>query len=334
MSTRQLAAWGAFLRPAFDDVIERAGIEVVPVAGDQSPLDVAPGCDALYVRLPQYASAEIIAGLPNLKALAVPGAGVEVIDIEAATAHGVPVLSGIGMGAEAVADWTLGSMLWLTRRIGSMHEAMRSGNWQRRFDVHERRDLHRLTVGIIGFGQIGGRVATILAKGFGSRVLVYDTYEPACRAAEGVGCEAVELDTLVGESDIVSIHAQAKHGEPPLIDAERIALMKPTAFLVNTSRGALLDYPAIIDALETERIAGAAFDVFDQEPPTPDLIQRLTGHPNVLVSPHQAGMTIDATDALAEGVASSIVEVLEGGRPRNCFNPQVWELVPNAGGSG
>jgi D-3-phosphoglycerate dehydrogenase / 2-oxoglutarate reductase len=319
-----LAAWGAFLRPAFDDVLADAGILVIPVDGKDSPVDVAPNCDALYVRLPQYASEEIIGALPNLKVLAVPGAGVEVIDIEGATKHGVPVLSGRGMGHEAVADWTLASILWLTRHVGEMHTAMSTGDWPKRFDIHPRRDVHKLAIGIIGYGAIGARVAAILSTGFGSEVLVYDTAEGARTAAENAGYRVVDLDTLLRESDIVSIHAQAKHGEPPMIAARELALMKPTGLLVNTARGALLDYPSILDALANEKLAGAALDVFDQEPPQQELIDKLTAFGNVLVSPHQAGMTIDATDSLAYGVATSVVEVLNGGRPSNCANPEVW----------
>jgi D-3-phosphoglycerate dehydrogenase / 2-oxoglutarate reductase len=319
-----LAAWGAFLRPAFDDVLADAGILIIPVDGKDSPVDVAPNCDALYVRLPQYASEEIIGALPNLKVLAVPGAGVEVIDIEGATKHGVPVLSGRGMGHEAVADWTLASILWLTRHVGEMHTAMSTGDWPKRFDIHPRRDVHKLAIGIIGYGAIGARFATILTTGFGSEVLVYDTAEGARTAAENAGYRVVDLDTLLRESDIVSIHAQAKHGEPPMIAARELALMKPTGLLVNTARGALLDYPSILDALANEKLAGAALDVFDQEPPQQELIDKLTAFGNVLVSPHQAGMTIDATDSLAYGVATSVVEVLNGGRPSNCANPEVW----------
>ena len=319
-----LAAWGAFLRPAFDDVLAEAGIEVTPVDGKDSPVDVARNCDALYVRLPQFASEEIIGALPNLKVLAVPGAGVEVIDIEGATKHGVPVLSGRGMGHEAVADWTLASILWLTRHVGEMHTAMSTGDWPKRFDIHPRRDVHKLSIGIIGYGAIGARVAAILATGFGSDVLIYDTADGARSAAENAGYRVVDLDTLLRESDIVSIHAQAKHGEPPLIGERELGLMKPTAFLINTARGALLDYPSITAALVDGKLAGAALDVFDQEPPQQELIDKLTSSPNVLVSPHQAGMTIDATDSLAYGVASSIVEVLNGGRPSNCANPEVW----------
>jgi D-3-phosphoglycerate dehydrogenase len=156
-------------------------------------------------------------------------------------------------------------------------------------------------------------------------VLVYDTFEGAREAARSAGYEVVELDALLADSDVVSIHAQAKHGEPPLIGAAQLAAMKPTALLVNTSRGALLDYPALIAALDGEQLGGAALDVFDQEPPQQEqLIDRLTVHPNVLVSPHQAGMTIDATDSLAYGVASSVVDVLQGKQPSNCANPEVW----------
>ena len=270
-----LAAWGAFLRPAFDDVLAEAGIEVIPVAGTDSPVDVTPNCDALYVRLPQYASEEIIGALPNLKVMAVPGAGLEVIDLDGATKHGVPVLSGRGMGHEAVADWTLASILWLTRHVGEMHTAMSTGEWQKRFDIQVRRDLHKLTIGVIGYGQIGARVAAILATGFGSEVLIYDTAEGARTAAKNAGYRVVDLDTLLRESDIVSIHAQAKHGEPPMIGAPELASMKATALLVNTARGALLDYPSILEALASEQLAGAALDVFDQEPPQPELIEKL-----------------------------------------------------------
>lgn len=327
MSEFTLAAWGAFLRPSFGEVLAEAGVKVIDVAGASNPADVAPDADALYVRLPQYADEEVIASLPMLKALAVPGAGLEVIDLDAATKHGIPVLSGRGMGHEAVADWTIGSILWLTRRMGATHEAMRTGAWERRFDIQERRDLHKLTVGLIGYGAIGARVAAILATGFGSRVLVQDTAEPAREAAQNAGYEVVDLDALITESDVITIHAQAKHGEPPLIDQERLAAMKPTALLVNTSRGALLDYPALIEALDGNRLAGAALDVFNQEPPQQEeLIDRLTAHPNVLVSPHQAGMTIDATDSLAHGVATSVVDVLNGLRPANCANPEVWTM--------
>lgn len=330
MTGMTLAAWGAFLRPKFGEVLRDAGIGVVDVPGEMSPADVVPDCDALYVRLPQYASADVIASLQELKVLAVPGAGIEVIDIEAATIHGIPVLSGRGMGHEAVADWTIGSILWLTRRMGAMHEAMSSEDWQRRFEIEERRDLHRLTVGLIGYGQIGARVAAILATGFGSRVLVHDSAQAACDAASAAGYEVADLDTLIRESDVLSIHAQAKHGEPPLIGREQLDAMKATALLVNTARGALVDYTALLDALDEGRLAGAALDVFDNEPPTSELIGRLRTHRNVLLSPHQAGMTIDATDSLAAGVAGSIVEVLRGGRPPNCANPEVWTATPDA----
>jgi phosphoglycerate dehydrogenase-like enzyme len=325
MSEFTLAAWGAFLRPAFGEVLEQAGVKIVDVPGDANPADLAPDADALYVRLPQYADEAVITSLPNLKALAVPGAGLEVIDLDAATKHGIPVLSGRGMGHEAVADWTIGSILWLTRRMGMTHEAMRTGAWAYRFDIQERRDLHKLTVGVIGYGAIGARVAAILATGFGSRVLVQDTAEGAREAARSAGYEVVDLSALLGESDVVTIHAQAKHGEPPLIGREQLATMRPAALLVNTSRGALLDYQALLDALDGERLGGAALDVFDQEPPQQEeMIDRLTAHPNVLVSPHQAGMTIDATDSLAHGVASSVVDVLNGKQPGNCANPEVW----------
>jgi D-3-phosphoglycerate dehydrogenase len=325
MTDRVLAAWGAFLRPSFDEVLAAGGVTVVTVPGNESPVDVAPDCDALYVRLPQYASADVIAALPNLKALAVPGAGIEVIDVEAATARGVPVLSGQGMGPEPVADWTIGSVIWLVRRMGELHEAMKAGDWKRRFDTEHRHDVRAVTVGVIGFGQIGRRVAHVLDAGFGSTVLVNDELPRACDAARAQGFEVVEPDELVRRSDIVSLHAQARHGEPPLLDRRRIGLMKRGACVVNTARGALLDYDALEAALASGALGGAALDVHPVEPPPQDYVDRFAAFPNVLLSPHQGGMTVDATEALSVGVAGSIVELLDGGRPANCANPEVWE---------
>lgn len=325
MSDKVLAAWGAFLRPSFDEVMAKEGVRVVPVPGNQSPADVVPDCDALYVRLPQYASAQVIAALPRLRALAVPGAGLEVVDLEAATKHRIPVLSGIGMGPQAVAEWTIASMLWLVRDMGEMRQAMVTGNWKKRFDVMDRRDIRTLTVGVIGYGQIGRRVAGGLSAAFGTRMIVNDLLETRQQEAREHGYQVMSIDDLVRESDIVSIHTQAVHGEPPTLDRRRIGMMRPTAFLVNTTRGAVLDYDALMQALESKAIRGAALDVYPQEPPPQDLVDRLASHPRVLLSPHQAGMTIDALEVLAVGVASSIVETLRGGHPSNCANPEVWD---------
>jgi D-3-phosphoglycerate dehydrogenase len=325
MSNEVLGAWGAFLRPSFDEVMAREGVKVVSIPGNQSPVDVVPDCDALYVRLPQYASAEIINALPRLRALAVPGAGLEVVDIVAATRRKIPVLSGIGMGPQAVAEWTIGSMLWLVRDMGEVHKAMVTGNWKKRFDVNDRRDIRTLTIGVIGYGQIGRRVAKGVHDAFGSRVIVNDLLESRQQEARDAGFEVMSIDDLVQESDIVSIHTQAIHGEPPTLDRRRIGMMKPTAMIVNTTRGAVLDYDALIDALENKTLRGAALDVYPEEPPKQEFVDKLARYPRVLLSPHQGGMTIDALEVLAVGVAESIVDVLRGGHPSNCANPEVWD---------
>jgi D-3-phosphoglycerate dehydrogenase len=327
MSEFVLAAWGEFLSPSFDRVIEDAGIDIVRVARESTPVEAAPDCDALYVRLPSYASAEIIGGLSHCKALAVPGAGIEVIDVDAATARGIPVLSGQGMGPEPIADWTIGAIVWLVRRMGELHEAMKRGDWASRFANEHRHDMRVLTFGIVGYGQIGRRVAAILSGGFGAKVLVTDSAPRAREAAEEAGLEVVELDELVRRSDVVTLHAQAQHGEPPVLGADQLATLKPGSLVVNTARGALLDYDALYDALRDGRLAGAGLDVHAKEPPDQDYVDRFAALPNVLLAPHQGGMTVDAIESLSVGVASSIVEVLRGGRPWNCANPQVWETA-------
>jgi D-3-phosphoglycerate dehydrogenase len=266
----------------------------------------------------------VIAGLPKLRALAVPGAGLEVVDIVAATKHKIPVLSGIGMGPQAVAEWTIGSMLWLVRDMGEVHKAMVTGNWKKRFDVNDRRDIRTLTIGVIGYGQIGRRVAKGVRDAFGSRVIVNDLMEARQQEARDAGFEVMPIDNLVKESDIISIHTQAIHGEPPTLDRRRIGMMKPTAMIVNTTRGAVLDYDALMDALDNKALRGAALDVYPEEPPKQEFVDKLASYPRVLLSPHQGGMTIDALEVLAVGVAESIVDVLRGGHPSNCANPEVW----------
>jgi phosphoglycerate dehydrogenase-like enzyme len=228
-------------------------------------------------------TAEVLAAAPRLRLISVWGTGTDHVDLDAAKARGVTVTSTPGVNAHAVAEHTIGLMLAVTRRIPAMDAAVRAGQWPRGMPAQ----LEGKTLGIVGLGAIGTRVAA-LAKPFGVRLLASTLGDDAGRSAH-VGAEHVPIDSLLRESDVVTLHVRLSERTTGYIDRTGLTLMKPTAFLINTARAALVDREALIDALRESRIAGAALDVFHEEPiPAGDPLFAL---PNVVLTPHNAGMT-------------------------------------------
>lgn len=233
-------------------------------------------------------TAQVFAASPRLRLISVWGTGTDHIDFGAAQAHGVTVTSTPGVNARAVAEHTIALMLAITRRIPAMDAAVRVGEWPRGMLTQ----LEGKTLGIVGLGAIGMRVAA-LAKPFGMRLLASTLGEDAGRSAEA-GANRVPIDDLLRESDVVTLHLRLSERTTGYIDRARLALMKPTAFLINTARAALVDREALIDALRESRIAGAALDVFHEEPiPAGDPLLTLL---NVVLTPHNAGMTPEVVD--------------------------------------
>lgn len=319
----RLAAWGQWLHPDAPHLLMEAGVHVVDMAGHGLDSIVDSGIDALYVRSPNVVTATVLDGLPGLRVIAVAGAGTEIVDLDAATERGIPVIHGRGHGAAAVAEWTVGAALWLVRDVARLHNAVREAQWTTRHEVAARRDLASLVVGVCGFGHIGERVARAITAGFDGTVIVNEPDARRADAARTAGLDVVPLDVLLQRSDVVTVHAGAELGAPPLLGRRQLELLQRTAVIINTSRGQLLDLDVLADLLDEGRLAGAALDVFDPEPPGPVIISRLLAHPRVLLSPHAAGMTADAVRALARGVATDIVRTLQGGRPQSCANPEV-----------
>jgi D-3-phosphoglycerate dehydrogenase len=243
----------------------------------------------------------VLAACPNLRLISVWGTGTDHIDLAACTARGVSVASTPGVNAHSVAEHTLALMLAFARRIPANDAAMRGGQWPR----GTLADLEGKTLGIIGLGAIGRRVASLAAM-FNMRLLAWTFGVDNGRAAS-VGARRVELEELLRQSDIVSIHLRLSPESRGLLTRERLTLMKPTAFLVNTARGAIVDRDALIDALQNQRIAGAALDVFHEEPIAAN--DPLLSLPNVVLSPHNAGTTHETTSAglrkAVENIASS-----------------------------
>lgn len=275
----------------------------------------------LFLR-PGRITRRMIEGMPKLRAISIFGAGLNQVDVAACNDRGVMVINAPGGNAQAVAELTFGILLSLLRRIPNADRKVRAGQWQ---DAgHIGSELHGKTLGIVGIGQIGMRVARI-AGGFDMTLLAYDPGAPASRFPE-VGAREVSLAQLMANSDVVTLHAPLLPVTEGMIGAGEIAAMKPSAVLVNAARGGLVDEPALLRALKENKIAGAALDAFATEPlpaDSPFLTMK-----NVVLTPHDAAQTRETLPKITTMVSSDIRRVLVGERPVNLANPEMLENSP------
>jgi phosphoglycerate dehydrogenase-like enzyme len=228
-------------------------------------------------------SDRVLAACPSMRSISIWGTGTDNVDLAACRERGVAVANTPGVNANAVAEHTMALMLAVTRRIPILDRAVRDGHWPRSLLVQ----LEGKTLGLIGLGAIGRRVATLAAP-FGMRILAA-TWGPDEGRAASVGARHVPIETLLRESDVVSLHLRLSPETTGILGRERLALMKPTAFLINTARAGLIDRDALVDRLRHGRLAGAGLDVFHEEPISPD--DALLALPNVVLTPHNAGTT-------------------------------------------
>jgi D-3-phosphoglycerate dehydrogenase len=258
--------------------------------------------DGLFVRI-GYLSARLIANLPRLKLITLHGVGVDQVNLPAAAARGIVVTNVPGANAQAVAEHTIGLMLAVLRHIPYGDTQMRGGAWGGARLLGE--ELSGKTLGIIGLGNIGRRVAA-LGQAFGMTVVAHSpTVSPP-----PPGITMMALEPLLAAADIVSLHAPLNAQTDGLLSATRLALMKPTAILINTARGALLDEVALAEALRAGRLAGAGLDVFTKEPP--DRASPLLGLGNVVLTPHAGGSTAGALREIARRGGADMARVLAG----------------------
>ena len=265
-------------------------------------------------------SAEVMGAMPDLRIVGVCRAGVENVDVDAATERGILVFNVEGRNAHAVSDFTVGMMIAESRNIARANMAIRNGQWRKNFpDSDFVPEMGDCTVGIVGFGYIGKLVAKKLS-GFEPRVLVYDPYcDP--EVIKAAGCIPADLDTLMKESDFVTIHARLTADNKNMIGEKEISLMKPTAFFVNCARAGLVDHDALYNALANKRIAGAALDVFLTEPIATD--DRFVALDNVTLTTHIAGTTCGALMNSPFLLMEDIASYLNTGKARFIKNPQV-----------
>ncbi len=283
---------------------------------------IIPQYDALVVRSETKVTAEVIEKASRLQVIGRAGVGVDNIDVAAATRRGIVVVNAPTGNNIAAAEHTVGMMLALARHIPQAYISLRSGEWKRsRFMGVELRDK---LLGVVGLGRIGTEVAR-RAQGLEMRVIAYDPYLSA-EHAQKLGIEAVELDDLLQRADFVTLHVPLTPQTRGLIGTEQLRRMKPSARLINCARGGIVDEAALLEALDQGVIAGAALDVFVQEPLPAD--SPLLRHDRVVATPHLAGSTAEAQVGVALDVAEQIVEVLQGRSARYAVNAPV--ILPEA----
>lgn len=300
-------------------MLKDAGLTVkIPAGGvgGDSLISELQGCVAVVAGNEPYDDA-VFDACPELRVIARWGIGYDAIDVPAATRHGVMVINTPGLVTQAVADMTLALMLGVARQLPHCDRSVRAGEWPMVFSGQ----LWEKTLGLVGLGQIGQAVAH-RARGFSMDVLVYDPY---CEngVCEEHGAQEVSLEKLLQESDFVSLHCTMCPATRHLISAERLRLMKPTAYLINAGRGALVDEAALTQALREKWIAGAALDVMEQEPPEPN--NPLFELDNVVLTPHCSSFTHDTMAKVNRQACQNVINALSNDPPASLLNPEVME---------
>jgi len=290
--------------------LNAAGCEVIPNTRGRSYNEVElrellPEMDAFITGVDQI-TARALETTDKLRVISKHGVGLDNIDIPAAKAKGIVVTATLNAIHDSVADLTMALLLALARKIVPAHNSTHDGRWEKFIGT----ELRGKTLGIAGLGQIGKQVA-VRAQAFGMSILAYDVYHDEPFALEHA-IEFVELDELMGRADFISLHASLTRGSEAMLGANELALMKPSAYLINTARGGLIDEAALVDALRDKKIAGAALDVFRQEPPTNHPLLELE---NVILTPHIAGQTEQGLARMDDIAAENVVRVLRGEKP-------------------
>ncbi|MGE4047561.1 MAG: hydroxyacid dehydrogenase [Acetobacteraceae bacterium] len=327
---KRLVYFEEFMNPvALSILAQRPDIEVVrleyasPDADNWAEMSRAHGYQIqprTELKEPWFGDGALLARCPGMLAISSTGAGFDMIDVEACSAAGVIVVNQSGTNKEGVAEHALGLILGLSKKIAVSERAMRTvPNMDRR--GYAGNDIRNKTLGIVGIGNIGTRVADICRAAFNMTILAHDPYLTAEQIAAKGGTK-VSLEELLQRADYVTVHCPRTRETFGMFGAAQFALMKPTAYFVNTARGGIHDEEALADALREGRIAGAGLDVFLKEPP--DLDHPLLHLPNVIVTPHNAGMTDESVFEMVTATAHQWIDIFDGKVPPRLVNPEAW----------
>ncbi|MCM2292644.1 hydroxyacid dehydrogenase [Allorhizobium sp. BGMRC 0089] len=298
---------GAQLVPEAESLLQKHQVEALyapPYSTSQQLAALAREneIDAILVRQGKI-DREVINASPRLKVIAKHGSGVDNIDLAAASDRGVPVLRALAANAQSVAELAITLTVTVMKDVSLLDRQVKAGEWPK--SSYVGRDLAGAVFGVVGFGEIGHRAA-VLARALGMQVIAYDPF--AQDTAEFTVSR--DLDAILATADVVSLHCPLMPETHHLINAARLSLMKPGAFLINTARGAVVDQAALVTALRANTIAGAALDSFEEEPPARD--SELWSLPNLIATPHVGGASRSALRNMAVQSATHIIGVLEG----------------------
>jgi D-3-phosphoglycerate dehydrogenase len=283
-----------------------------------------PHCRALVVRNQTRVNAEILAAGPNLQVVGRAGAGLDNIEVPAATAAGIVVVSTPDQNSISVAELTLAMLLALARKLPAANQHAHDGGWERQRFVGT--ELYGKNLGIIGLGRIG-LLTALRARAFGMNILVHDNYlSPDAVAVAETRAQLLGLDELLAQADFISCHLPLTPKTTHFFNYERFCRMKPGAFFLNLARGEVVDETGLIRALQEKRLAGAALDVRAQEPPAASALAAMA---NVILTPHIAAFTREAQDRVVAAVCQDVTAVLEGRAAKNFVNfPKPRGLAP------
>jgi len=311
---------------AFDnkpmDQLRNAGMNLIDMRGSgvQDPkfVEALKQSDAILCGNDLVVNDEVLDMAPGVKAIAKMGAGLDTVDIDAATRHNAIVFHTPGANNQAVADHTFALMLNVARKIIYCDRSLREKRWE-----HTKimgLEIWQKTLGLIGLGAIGRCVAQ-RAKGFEMKVVAHDPYWPEAFAA-GQGIERIAIDELLKVSDVISIHAPLTPENRGMIDARALKTMKPSAILINAARGGIVNEADLYQALKDKVIAGAGIDVFETEPPGDSPLLELD---NVVLTPHTAAFTFEGMNNMSVGAVEQLIEYQKGNKPAHIVNPEAFD---------
>jgi len=279
------------------------------------------GKRGLVSQLTDKFTAAVMDQLDGVRVIANVAVGFDNIDVPAATRRKIAVTNTPDVLTDTTADFAFALLMAAARRVVEGHEFVHSGQWTKwRIDLLVGQDIHQRTLGIFGMGRIGQAVAR-RGRGFSMQILYHDAVPAPEKTERELGLKFVTAETLLRESDFVSLHVPLMEATRHMMGAEQFRMMKPTAILVNTSRGPVVDEAALAEALEKRIIAGAGIDVFENEP---RVHPKLLALKNVVLAPHIASASVDTRRRMSMMAAENAVAALEGRRPANLLNPEAW----------
>lgn len=322
---QKVVVWRPMYDPTGHRLLEEGGLKVIVVDTSDTQKVVAEVADAraLWVRTPEKVTEDILEAATDLIVVSTSGFGTDNVDIAAATARGILVVNHLGFGRVPVAEHSIMLMLAALKQLTWSDQATRDGSaWSRRTGL-ELYELEGKTVGIVGLGYIGSELARKLKHGFRCRVLAFDPYVDARLAAAAEVEMKSDLLAMLAECRILCLAAELTDETRMMIGAKQLAALPQGAVVVNAARGQLLDLDALVAALDSGRVATAGLDVVYPEPLLAG--HPILKHPRVILTPHTAGLSAEASARLARSAAEQILATLRGEMPRFPVNPEAWQ---------